>query len=234
MLVIPFMDTIRQNKYSLHLCIFSNMKKIDLEIVVFFCGAVVMAYEIIGSRMLGPFVGTSMVVWSSIIGIILLSLSIGYFYGGKIADRFPSFKTLSLIIGCASLFILFSLLFKNPLLQFLSSSINSTAIVSIVSSLILFTIPAIALGMVSPFAARLKIRDERTAGATVGHLYAISTLGSITGTFLAGFYLIPAFRLSIILILLAMVLLILALYLYFMRRNSTALSTKEILSDEEN
>lgn len=191
-----------------------------------------MAYEIIGSRMLGPYVGTSMIVWSSIIGIILLSLSIGYYYGGKLADEKPNHNLLAAIIGFAGIFVLISLLVKNPLLNLLTQSLNSIYLISIVASLILFTLPAILLGMVSPFAARLKIRDRRSAGATVGYLYALSTIGSISGTFLAGFYLIPGYSITTILLLLALVLVLISITVYLFQPNNKILITQYTPHDE--
>jgi len=191
------------------------MKKYFLEIVVFICGAVVMAYEIIGSRMLGPYVGTSMMVWSSIIGIILLSLSLGYYYGGKMADQKPKYKSLAFIIAGSALLIILSTLLKDVVLSALLSISTNVKLVSILASILLFSLPAFGLGMVSPFAARLKMKDVKTSGATVGSLYALSTLGSITGTFLAGFYFIPSFRITTILMILALVLILSALGLYF-------------------
>ena len=190
-----------------------DTKKFSLEVVVFLCGAVVMAYEIIGSRILGPHVGTSMTVWSSILGIILLSLSAGYYAGGRIADRHPDHRRLALIIASSGIFILLSLLFKNRLLAFLVNALSDIHLVSVTAPLLLFALPALLLGMVSPFAAKLKIRNVRTAGATVGYLYALSTLGSITGTFLAGFYLIPGFRLTVILLILGLVLVMSSVFL---------------------
>lgn len=209
------------------------MRKINLEIAVFLCGAVVMAYEIIGSRMLGPFVGTSMIVWSSIIGIILFSLSMGYYYGGKLADRKPRFDLLSGIIGSAGLFVLLSLLIKNPFLNFLNGAMNNIHLISIISSLVLFSIPAILLGMVSPFAARLKIKDRRSAGATVGYLYSLSTVGSITGTFLAGFYLIPGYGLTSILLMLAITLILISGMIYFTQPTEAIMQTQKISTDEK-
>ena len=196
------------------------MKKIYLEVVVFICGAVVMAYEIIGSRILGPYVGTSMFVWTAIIGIILFSLSLGYYLGGKQADRKPQFSWLSVIIAMSGVFILLSLFFRESVLNFLLNSVNSIQVVSVLASLILFSIPAFFLGMVSPYAARLKIKTIATSGATVGYLYALSTLGSITGTFLAGFFLIPGFRLTTILLILSVTLIIFAVGLYFIYRST--------------
>lgn len=194
------------------------MKKFTLEIVVFICGAVVMAYEIIGSRMLGPYVGTSMFVWTSIIGIILLSLSIGYILGGRIADKKPRADILSMFIFTSALFIILSTLLKDVLLNFLLSSISNIQVVSIIASILLFTIPSILLGMVSPFAARIKMKSVEKSGSTVGNLYAISTVGSIIGVFLAGFYFVPNFKITSILMLFAIALIAVSLYLNGMYR----------------
>ncbi len=194
------------------------MKKYSLEIVVFICGAVVMAFEIIGSRMLGPYVGTSIFVWTSIIGVILLSLSLGYFWGGRIADRRPEAKILALIILLSAIFIAVSTIIKDNLLTYLLNAIYDIRIVSVISSLLLFTVPSILLGMVSPFAARLKMKNITRSGATVGNLYAISTVGSIIGVFLSGFYLIPSFRITKILFLFSIILIITSLFLHFVFR----------------
>jgi predicted membrane-bound spermidine synthase len=197
------------------------MRKFFLEIIVFICGAVVMAFEIIGSRMLGPYVGTSIFVWTGIIGVILLCLSLGYYFGGKIADRKPEFKLLAMIILFAGLFIGISTLIKDGLLSMLLNVFSNVKLISLLASFTLFSIPSVLLGMVSPFAARLKIKTLDKSGSAVGNLYAISTLGSITGTFLAGFYLIPSFGVTSILYLLAIILVLSALLLYFIYRNNT-------------
>lgn len=194
------------------------MKKNTLEVVVFICGASVMAYEIIGSRMLGPYVGTSMFVWTSIIGVILLSLSLGYMWGGRIADQKPRADILSMYIFIAGLFIILSIFVKDILLEFLLNTISNVKVVSVVASILLFTIPSVLLGMVSPFAARIKMKSVEKSGSTVGNLYAISTVGSIIGVFLAGFYLIPTFKITNILLLLAIVLVTTSLYLNGMYR----------------
>lgn len=204
------------------------MKRYFLEIVVFICGAVVMAYEIVGSRMLGPYVGTSMVVWSSIIGIILFSLSLGYYYGGKMADKNPKYTNLAVIIAISALLIVISTLFKDAILTALLSLTTNVKIVSVLASIVLFSLPAFGLGMVSPFAARLKMKDIKTSGATVGSLYALSTLGSITGTFLAGFYFIPSFRITSILLILASILIVSAIGLFFYNGGQ-----KQILNQNE-
>jgi len=189
------------------------MKKFTLEIVAFFCGAVVMAFEIVGSRMLGPYVGTSMFAWTSIIGVILLSLSIGYFWGGRIADRRPRADILSLFIFISALLIILTVLINKPVLEFLFSVIDNIHAISLISSLILFALPSILLGMVSPFAVRIKMKSPEKSGSTAGNLYAISTVGSIAGVFLSGFFLIPSFKISHILIMLSVILIAVSLFL---------------------
>ncbi len=164
--------------------------------------------------MLGPYVGTSITVWSAIIGVILMSLSLGYYLGGRLADRKPYFALLGKIILTAAVFIILSTAVKDVLLRSLLSLINNINAVSLIASLLLFSVPGFFLGMVSPFAARLKIKSLKTTGATVGNLYAISTVGSITGTFMAGFYLIPAFAVSHILYLLSITLVVFAAGLF--------------------
>ncbi len=180
-----------------------------------------MAFEIVGSRMLGPYVGTSIFVWTGIIGVILMCLSLGYYYGGKIADKKPEFKLLALIILLAGLFIGISTLIKDGLLEVLLNTLNDVKLISLLATFILFSIPSVLLGMVSPYAVRLKIKSLDKSGSTVGNLYAISTLGSITGTFLAGFYLIPSFGVIFILNQLAIILGISALFLFFVYRKTS-------------
>ena len=189
------------------------MKKFTLELVAFFCGAVVMSFEIVGSRMLGPYVGTSMFAWTSIIGVILLSLSIGYYWGGRIADMRPRADILSLFIFIAGLFLIITVLIKGLILETLTRSIDNIHIVSVIASLILFTVPSVLLGMVSPFAVRIKMKSVEKSGSTVGNLYSISTIGSIVGVFLTGFYLIPNYKISNIIMVLAITLFGTALFL---------------------
>ncbi len=191
----------------------TTMQKYYLEITAFFCGAAVMAFEIIASRMLGPYVGTSAIVWTSIIGVILLSLATGYYIGGRLADRKPRADVLSLLIFLAGLFIFITTLLKDSIMQLLTNSISDVRVISIITSVLLFMVPSVLLGTVSPFAVRIRLKSVAKTGSTVGNLYAISTIGSIAGVFLAGFYLIPTFRISDILFLLSIVLILVSLFL---------------------
>ncbi|MDP2709047.1 MAG: fused MFS/spermidine synthase [bacterium] len=188
-------------------------KKYILELAVFACGAIVMIFELVGSRVLGPYLGTSIFIWTSLIGIILASLSLGYYLGGYLADKKATFDILSLIVLAAAFFIGLDIVIKDPLLVFLQTSVSDIRAGSVIASLILFLPPGLLLGMVSPYAVKLKISDLGTSGSTVGKLYAISTAGSILGTFLSGFYLIPRFGTNKLLLILAAALIIVSLIL---------------------
>lgn len=188
--------------------------KYILEIIALISGAVVMIFELVGSRVLGPYFGTSIFVWTSLIGIILGSLSMGYYLGGKIADKNPKISILSLIVFLSAVFIGLTIIIKSFLLIYLQSRTSDIRISSVIASLILFSPASILLGMVSPYATKLKLNNLNTSGKTIGNLYAISTVGSIIGTFLSGFYLIPHFGTNKLLIILSITLIITSLALF--------------------
>ena len=162
-----------------------------LDITVFVCGGVVMTYEIIGSRVLSPFIGASTYVWTSLIGGILGSLSLGYWLGGRLADRKPDLRILASVIFFAGGLISLTVLIKEIALSFIASAPVGIELRSLFASLILFAPASICLGFVTPYAVKLRMLSLQDAGKTVGRLYALSTVGSILGTFAAGFVLIP-------------------------------------------
>ena len=171
-----------------------------LELIVFLCGAAVMVLEMVGARVLAPYLGTSIVVWTSLIGVILASLSLGYWWGGRLADKNPSRRALGLIILFAAVFVGCVAGAKAYVLEFLQHHAKDLHLGSTLANLILFAPPSVLLGMVSPYAVRLKLSELARSGRTVGNLYAISTVGSIVGTFVAGFVLIACFGSTQILI----------------------------------
>jgi len=190
-----------------------KLTKYNLEIAIFACGAIVMIFELVGSRILGPYFGTSIFVWTSLIGIILGSLSLGYYLGGKLADKKPNINTLSIIILLAALFIGLTIFQKDILLIFLQNNIKDVKTSAVIASLILFLPPSLLLGIVSPYAAKLKLNNLNSSGVTIGNLYAISTAGSIFGTFFSGFYLIPHFGTNKLLMILSLSLIIISIIL---------------------
>ncbi len=162
-----------------------------LELTVFVCGALVMIYEIIGSRILSPHIGTSTYTWTSLIGVILAALSLGYWLGGKAADRKPDIKILASSIFIAGGLVSVTILFKYSLLSVIAASTLPIEIKAVLAAIFLFAPASIFLGFVIPYAVKLKTESLNDMGKTVGRLYALSTIGSILGTFSAGFFLIP-------------------------------------------
>ncbi len=166
-----------------------------LILLVFVAGACSLAIELSASRLLAPYFGTSLFVWANLIGLILLYLTIGYYVGGRLADRFPRPRVLYTLTTVAAFLIGIIPLLSRPILSWSLTSFATFSISifygSLVSVILLFAIPMILLGCVSPFAIRLRIAQVGTSGRTAGQLYAISTAGSIVGTFLPVLWLIP-------------------------------------------
>src|SRR5881227_2953403 len=166
-----------------------------LILLVFVAGACSLAIELSASRLLAPYFGTSLFVWANLIGLILLYLTIGYYLGGRIADRYPRPEVLYTLTIIAAFLISLIPFLSKPILQWSQSSFASYSVGvfygSLISVILLFAVPMILLGCVSPFAIRLRIERLGKSGRTAGQLYAISTAGSILGTFLPVLYLIP-------------------------------------------
>ena len=165
----------------------------SLLIVVFLCGAVLMALEMVGSRILAPTFGNTVFVWGSLIGVFLGALSLGYLVGGWLADRTPSFFVLGMIIAGAGVIILVVPLYAPACCRWVDGLKPGRSINPLFASVLLFFVPSVLLGMVSPFSVRLQARTVATVGNVAGRLYALSTLGSIAGTLIATFWMIPSF-----------------------------------------
>ncbi len=189
-------------------------KSLVLEITVFVCGAGVMVFELLGSRILAPYIGTSTYAWTSLIGVILASLSLGYYYGGRLSDKRPEIRILAFVIGIASLCIFITTLVKDVVSSISLLLPFSIEIKSLLLSLILFAPASFFLGIVSPFAVKLRMLDMEKTGSVAGNLYALSTAGSIVGTFTAGFFIVPYFGLTTSLYTLSFVLFLMAGLLY--------------------
>lgn len=182
-----------------------------------------MILELAGSRILAPYVGNSLPVWTGLIGIILGSLSLGYYLGGKLADERPQAHVLGWILFVASLFLCITPLLSVSLLPVIAGMFLDIRLSALAATLLLFALPSILLGMVSPYAIRLSLETVQTSGMTAGKLYAISTIGSIAGTFFAGFFLIAFFGSKTIFYLLAASSFILALLLFTKNKLSSFL-----------
>ncbi len=167
-----------------------------LAVVVFTAGAAALAAEIAAARLLAPSFGSSTVVWANLIGLVLASLAVGYRVGGRLADRHPDPRLLGRLVAAAALLLALVPFAAQPFLDLAVRGVDrysaGAVIGSFVAVLVLFAPPVALLGMVSPFAVRLGVRDVATAGEVSGRLYALSTLGSLAGTFGAALVAIPA------------------------------------------
>ena len=173
-----------------------------------------MVLEITGARVLAPYLGTSIIVWTSLLGVVMASLSVGYYLGGKLADKKPDYKTLSLIILLSGIAVGAAAALKSVILFFIQSQVPDLRWASLVGAFILFAPANILLGAVSPYSVRLQFSDPKQVGSTVGNLYAVSTVGSIAGTYLTGFVLISYFGNTNLLFSLASLLVFLSVLVY--------------------
>jgi spermidine synthase len=166
-----------------------------LYFAVFASGMTTLAVELSASRLLGNIFGTSNLVWASIIGLILIYLTAGYFLGGRWADRSPHLQTMYLIMVWGAFLIGLVPLVANPVLRSAADAFDHLQVGVLFGAftgvLILFSIPVTLLGTISPFAIRLAIRTPNEAGTVSGRIYAISTLGAFVGTFLPVLLFIP-------------------------------------------
>ena len=165
-------------------------------LVSFTSGMCVMALEMTASRVVSPHFGTSISVWANVIGLILVALSVGYWFGGKWAERSPKLETLLKLLAAAAVLSALIPFLARPLAEgFIDSlsSLNGVTLVRLGSFLLvalLFFAPILLLGVTSPFVIKLLSTDERV-GETSGRVFALSTIGSIIGTFVPAFWLVP-------------------------------------------
>jgi spermidine synthase len=167
--------------------------------VVAVCGAVLMALEILSSRMLAPHYGNSVYVWGSIISVFLAALSLGYLWGGRLADRQPAMAALGRMVALAAACEGVLLLFGARLAAALAALTAGNPAGTLLATAVLFGPASVLLATVSPWAVRIAARDLGRLGHTAGRLFALSTLGSLAGTLACTFLLIPFLELRQIL-----------------------------------
>ena len=171
------------------------MNRKYLYFTVFASGMTTLAVELTASRLLGSVFGTSNLVWASIIGLILIYLTLGYFIGGRWADRWPQAEPFYAILAWGAFTSGLVPFVARPVLRLAADAFDElrmgVLVGSFVTVLVLFIIPITLLGTISPYAIRLALDDSRKAGQVSGMIYAISTLGSFVGTFIPVIVLIP-------------------------------------------
>jgi spermidine synthase len=204
-----------------------NVKRTLLLLIVFFGGMTSLGAELSASRLLDPYFGNSIIIWAVLIGMVLIYLTVGYYIGGKWADRHPDDAVLYQITAWAGFLIGMVPFMARPVLLWsmrgfaeYSAGILAGSLLGVVA---LFAVPVTLLGCVSPFAIRLAVKDIESAGNVAGGLYALSTVGSIVGTFLPVLVLIPNIGTRNTFFLFAFVLLAISLLGIFWTRRLRAL-----------
>jgi spermidine synthase len=162
---------------------------------VFVVGAASLGVEIAAARLLAPYFGASTIVWANTIGVVLVALSVGYWFGGRYADRHPHLRGLCLLVLAAALLIAIVPFAARPFLGFSVDAFDTVSVGGFAGSLfgvlILVAVPVTLLGAAAPWAARLAVVETDRSGEVVGRLYAISTAGSLLGTMISALLLIP-------------------------------------------
>src|SRR5687767_3055606 len=163
---------------------------------VFISGMTTLAAELAAGRLIGNVFGTSNIVWASIIGLILIYLTLGYFLGGRWADANPTPAAMYRILAWGAFTLGLVPYLAGPVLRGAATAFETLQVgilgASFIAVLVLFIVPITLLGTISPFAIRLSVDDTSRAGQVSGQIYAISTLGSFIGTFLPTLVTIPA------------------------------------------
>jgi spermidine synthase len=182
-------------------------------------GAAILIVEILGAKMLSPFVGTSHFVWTAQIAVTLVSLAVGYYFGGKLVDRSPRLERLFFCIALAAAYLCFGILIIEKV-AYLFLNLN-LALGALLSSAVLFFVPLTLLAAVGPFLIKVLALSFQGIGGQVGRLNAISTLGSVLGTIIIGYLLLPFLPNSVTMYLTAAILLLdAAIYFVFWKRKS--------------
>lgn len=192
------------------------MSKIDIrpELVAFSSGALVMIFEILGSRVVWPYIGTSLFVWTSLIALILWALSVGHYVWGVLSDKRASYEDISKIFLTSAATILLLLTLKDVVLFFVSANISDIRVSAIILALLLFSPTSFLLGMLSPIVTKIRMTRLETGWQVVGRIGSIATIGSIVGTLGAWFFLIPFFGVNLLLLALATTCVLLSLWVY--------------------
>jgi len=166
-----------------------------LLLVSFIEGGSVMIVELLGAKIIAPYYGTSLYVWSSVLGVTLGALALGYFFGGQISRKYPAERSLFIVLLLGGFFTVIAPLIAPKILVITDSL--GVKMGSLVSVLLYLFAPIVCLGSVSPIIIQLINENQEEAGKSAGTVYAISTVGGILATFLAGFYLIPTIGIHI-------------------------------------
>ena len=186
-----------------------------------------LAVEILGTRIIGPYYGVSIFLWSALISVTLIALSVGYMIGGRIADRKRNSNFLAVIIAAAGVITILIPVFRNSVISI--TELMGLRISVLITSFILFFPPLTFLGMVSPYAVKLRTQSLDVVGTSAGDLYAVSTIGSVLAALLTGYILIPNFGVIKLTISIGIILILTSLFLFISGRKKVTTVVSAIL-----
>lgn len=201
--------------------------KFYVTIIVFIAGAAVLALEILGTRILGPFYGVDLFLWSALISVTLAALSAGYVLGGHWADRGATVTSLCVVLAIAGAWIVAIPWIRHPLLALIEPLGLRSAVLAAAG--LLFFPPLALLGTVSPIAIKLRTESLGELGRTAGFLYAVSTAASVFSALLTGFFLIPNVGVSRLTLIAGGTLILTALAGFLLRRKPVHAITAAVL-----
>ncbi|MDB5441038.1 MAG: glycosyl transferase [Caulobacteraceae bacterium] len=157
-------------------------------IIAAWSGFHVMVVEMLSGRLIAPFFGSSVYVWGSVIFVFMFGLAIGYLVGGQLSSRGPSVRRLAGLLALGAAVTLPVIPLNTPLMNFVFDHVSDPRAGSLACCMLLFFLPAVAAGTISPYAVRIAVTDQSSSGRTAGVLYFVSTLGSSLGTLGTAFY----------------------------------------------
>ena len=193
-----------------------SLRRYLTHLVVFVSSMCIMIIELLASRLISKYFGSSLYTWTGIIGVVLGGISLGNFIGGRLADKFPPRNIIAILLLIASFLTFLVLLLDLLLFRIMDQGAFTTVTAAMVFRsllliLLLFFLPSTSLGTVSPVMAKYALEQSTRVGNTVGSIYAVSAIGSIVGTFLSGYLLIPLLGITTIVVVVGSLLALLAL-----------------------
>ena len=194
------------------------MRPLIINVLAFTGGFVIMALEMLGGRILAPYFGGSIYVWGSIISVFMLALAFGYLLGGRLSLRHPSLRRFGLVLLIAALLLYPLAIYTDPLLQLVFTYVEDPRYGSLLAAALLFALPTVILGVISPYAVRLSVEHADQSGSVAGRLYFVSTLGSALGTLATSFYFVLWFEIDTIISLLTLALVAMSALAWFADR----------------
>lgn len=182
------------------------MRPMIINVLAFTGGFVIMAMELLGGRILAPYFGASIYVWGSIISVFMLALAFGYLLGGRLSLQRPSLRRFGLVFLIAAVLLYPLAIYADPLMQLVFTYVEDPRYGSLLAAALLFALPTVILGVISPYAVRLRVEHVDQSGSVAGRLYFVSTLGSALGTLATSFYFVLWFEINTIISLLTLAL----------------------------